>query len=214
VPERVGSSGLRERVPERRLFIAVLLPPAWISALAGLQQQLRDAGLRLRYVRPEGIHLTLHFLGATPEMRKEALDAALREAAAYSGPFQLRFGAAGTFGTPRRPRVVWTGIEDAEGGLNDLQRSIGNELGAAGFPVEQRPFRPHLTLARVPEGISTADAERLTRAVAELRVPAVAPIEGQHFSLVESHLGASGARYDQLATYGPADRTDRPDRSR
>ena len=191
----------REPEQRQRLFVAVVLPGSWIASLEAAQRELRDAALPLRFVRPEGIHLTLHFLGATAESRLASLDEALRRATAAARPHGLVLGAPGSFGGPRRPRVVWAGVDGQTGLLQQLHRAIGRELSAAAFPVEQRPFHPHLTLARVPEHTSHSDASRIAAAVENLRLAPVPRLDVANVVLIESHLERGGARYDHLAVH-------------
>src|SRR5437867_392019 len=94
-----------------RLFIAIELPEAWTAALTRAQDTLRGRGLDgLRWTRPEGIHLTLKFLGNVDERRVPELGASLEQAVAGLRPFTLRLSGLGSFGPPARPRVVWAGV--------------------------------------------------------------------------------------------------------
>ena len=178
-----------------RLFVAVLLPPAWLDALAAAQEELRRDGLRLRYVRPESIHVTLMFLGETPAARIGDLSAALAAAAAESPVCMLTLAAAGTFGSRRRPRVVWYGLAGELTALGSLQRHVEERLARVGFAPEGREFRPHLTLARVPDDLSPAEAERIAPAIERLRVPQPPPFRVEAIALMQSRLGPGGARY-------------------
>jgi 2'-5' RNA ligase len=181
-----------------RLFVAVLLPDAWLALLGGIQQDLRQAGLDLRYVRPEGIHLTLKFLGETPVERVGAIEEALADAATGVRPFRLRLGGLGTFGSSRRPRVVWAGIEGDRERLGELFAGVERALHRMGVPLEGRAFNPHLTLARVPDQMSGGDAARIVP-VLEHRTALPAPEHTvDSFALMRSQLGPGGARYAAL----------------
>ena len=184
-----------------RLFVAIPLPDPWLAALAGVQEQLRREGLRLRYVRPQGIHLTLKFLGETPQSRITVIGDALARAAAAAVPLSLQLGDAGTFGPVRRPRVIWVGVEGELDALARLQRAVDDELSSRGFPPENRAFRPHLTLARVPEGLSATEAESIVPAISRLTRMGAAASRLQSLVLMQSHLGPGGARYTALATW-------------
>lgn len=178
-----------------RLFVAVLLPESWLAVLAGVQRELRGAGLELRYVRPEGIHVTLRFLGETPRSRVAGIEGALAASVVGMRPFDIRLDAMGIFGTPRRPRVVWAGLEHDEGSLDVLRASIEDALVGAGIEREGRPFRPHLTIARVPDRLSGAEAAGIAPVVEEVGLFDVPAHRVESIALMRSELGPGGARY-------------------
>jgi 2'-5' RNA ligase len=185
---------------ELRLFVAIELSEDVCQALGALQQELRNRGLdRLRWVRPEGIHLTLKFLGETPIDRLPAIKAALAPAVEGVPPHELFLGRLGTFGG-RNPRVVWVSIEGDVGPLKRLHDQVETAMEEIGFPPEGRDFRPHLTLGRVrPEGARQV-ARALEEAVACVAVPAM-PIVVRELSLMQSRLGPGGAVYTRLKAY-------------
>ena len=131
----------------KRLFagVAVAATPALRRALGDWQARLR--GEAIRWTRPENLHLTVEFFGATEPARMPELEAALAAAAARAAPFELRWGGWDTFGPPRQPRVLWLGTEAP--GLAVLHEAVAAELRAAGRTPEARPFAPHLTLGRI-----------------------------------------------------------------
>ncbi|HMO98603.1 MAG TPA: RNA 2',3'-cyclic phosphodiesterase, partial [Kiritimatiellia bacterium] len=132
----------------RRTFICLPLADEARSALSAVQERLHQEGYRLAYVDPDLAHLTLVFLGATPEPVEERLVNDLAIAARSVSPFPLKLGGGGSFGSPRAPKVVWVGVE-ASPALMRLQAACADAVRATGQPVESRPFRPHLTLARI-----------------------------------------------------------------
>lgn len=183
-----------------RLFVAWELPAAMLEALGQIQESLRRAGApRLRWVRPEGIHLTLKFLGQVPQSRVAAIVEALRGAAALVRPFNLSLARPGTFGGRQRPRVVWVGLAGDIEPLLELQAAVEKTLAGLGFRPEERPFSPHLTLARVPKELTSEDRRRLVELVQALEVLPSAPSLVQEISLMRSILGPGGAVYRQLA---------------
>lgn len=125
--------------------VAVAAPEPLRRAWTNLRARLR--GEAIRWTRPENLHLTVEFFGATDPERIPELEAALAAAAARVPPFELRWGGWGTFGPPRQPRVLWLGTESA--GLAALRGAVAAELRAAGGTPEARPFAPHLTLGRI-----------------------------------------------------------------
>jgi 2'-5' RNA ligase len=183
-----------------RLFIAVELPPAWTEALAATQRALRRYGLeRLRWVRPEGIHLTLKFLGNVDEARVSALTRTLEETAAEHAPFALRLSRLGAFGPPARRRVVWAGVAGDLDALTRLRQTVERRAAALGFPAERRPFSPHLTLARVPEELPQPVGASIDAALTAVAAPAAPPLQVKEIALMHSRLLPGGAQYTRLA---------------
>jgi 2'-5' RNA ligase len=182
-----------------RLFVAIELPADVLSTLNDLQHELqRDAALaRLRWVRAEGIHLTLKFLGAVPAEKRGGIEAAVQRAVAGITPFELRFGKLGTFGSRRSPRVLWVDVAGDTQTLARLQEQVERELAPLGFPSEGRTFSAHLTLARVPPERAADASEALAETVAKNEAPRGA-IAAKELALMKSDLRPGGAVYTQL----------------
>jgi RNA 2',3'-cyclic 3'-phosphodiesterase len=181
-----------------RLFIAVELPEDLLTALQALQRDLRGSGLNdLRWVRPDGIHLTLKFLGETPAHRVEAIQEAMDRAVTGVPPHSLSLGALGSFGSRRSPRVLWVGLEGDVETLARLQQQVEREMERLGFEPEARKFSPHLTLARVRPETAAAVAPRLAQALESVRPPA-GEIPVRDLSLMRSELKPAGAVYTCL----------------
>jgi RNA 2',3'-cyclic 3'-phosphodiesterase len=181
-----------------RLFVAVELPGEVLGTLTRLQHELQRHDLRgLRWVRPEGIHLTLKFLGETPRQRMNAVGEALAQATKGVGPHDLSLGSMGTFGSRNSPRVLWVDLEGDVETLRRLQQQIDGALDAIGFPGEKRPFAAHLTLARVRPELAPEIAEPLAEAVRSVSVPH-ATIPVHDVSLMLSKLGPGGAVYTRV----------------
>jgi 2'-5' RNA ligase len=182
-----------------RGFVAIELPEDIISRLRQLLEALRqaDSSDAVRWVRPEGVHLTLKFLGDTPESQASEIEQALRSAVARHQGFRLRLGRPGTFsgGRPRQVRVVWVGLEGDLEALAALQRDVEQALAPLGYPPEGRAFQPHLTLGRAREG-RTVSGDLVSRAEGEGPGAAVAKgFRVTGVSLMESALLPDGAQY-------------------
>lgn len=197
-----GPAGRRQATGDvLRLFVAVELGEEALRALASLQGALRRSGLDgLRWVRPEGVHLTLKFLGETPADRVPAIRAALAEAVSGTPPHVLKLNGLGTFGSRRSPRVLWVGLEGDLEDLRRLQEKVEAALARLGFPTEGRAFSPHLTLARVRPENAAALSGPIARAVEAAPAPE-ACIPVREVSLMRSTLGPGGAVYDRLAVF-------------
>ncbi|CAN5468027.1 RNA 2',3'-cyclic phosphodiesterase [soil metagenome] len=188
-------------MPGRRLFIAVPLDAAAVAAVTGIVDTVRAEPLPVgmhdvRWVRMDGLHLTLRFLGPTPDDRIDPAIDAMTQVVAGLGPVAGRLAGAGTFPASGRPRAIWIGITDGAVPLGNMSERLGVALASAGWPVDDRPFRPHLTLARA-DGLVAGPlvARRLEAAVADRTVPFVL----DRLALFESVTGGGPARYVPLA---------------
>jgi RNA 2',3'-cyclic 3'-phosphodiesterase len=194
-----------------RLFVAVELPESWLSGLGTLQDELRvrmGPAVALRWVRPEGIHLTLKFIGQVPAGLRSQLEAVLAAAVPAPPGIRIELAAPGTFGERGRVRVVWAGLEGDITRLRELAGKIDAATSSAGIARERRPLAPHLTLARVPEDLTGASAALLAAAIDTTHVPRLPALEIERVSLMQSHLGPGGARYDRLAVFPQPDGRD------
>ena len=187
-----------------RAFVAVELDASLRQALAQVQATLRyqlqltvGPDVRIQWVKPESIHLTLKFLGDIPEEQASDIQAALVRVVGGHSRFTVDVEGLGVFPDVRAPRVVWVGLTDHVDTLTRLAADVETGLAALGFPPEARPFNPHLTLARIKErsrdvgqalstgGVLTQDARLGALPVAAL-------------SLMKSDLQPSGSVYTQL----------------
>lgn len=193
-----------------RLFVAVELPDAWLQALGEVQERMKDAlsndattaGVRVRWTRPEGIHLTLKFIGEVGTDRLEPIVEQLTRAVPERPEITLSLAMVGSFADRRAPRVIWAGVQDhPQQSLLRLAESIETWLAAAGVPRERRSFRPHLTLARLPEGLTEAQRRRAAELTRSVSVPDVTPFGVPGASLMQSILGPGGARYERLGRW-------------
>ena len=185
-----------------RLFVACELPPEMKAALASLQEALRKKGApRVRWVRPEGIHLTLKFLGAVPQENVAAIRDALAPTVQGIPPLALSLAEVGTFGDRRGPRVLWVGMQGDLEPLGRLQQRVEKALEPLGFPPERRAFSPHLTLARVPDRMGRDERQPLRELAKVTPVPSAPAVTIRELSLMRSILGPGGAVYERLAAF-------------
>ena len=185
--------------------MGVPLPPGARDEITDVVDGVRamplPAGARdVRWVRLDGLHLTLRFLGPTePERVAPTIAAVQRVAAAARGPIEIELSGAGTFPAGRRPRTLWIGLSRGGEALADLARRTEEALVAAGWEPEGRPFRAHLTLAR-SDGVSVGPlvADRLASAMAGRRIACTLDALG----VFESITGGGPARYVPVALHG------------
>ncbi len=145
-----------------RAFLAIDPPEEILQAIGRTQGRLqRIISGDLRWVRPEAIHLTLKFFGDIPESAVVGIAAVVERAVAGVAPFSFQIGGAGVFPDQRRPRVLWLGMNGDVPRLLSFQQELEGELGTVGFPAEERPFRPHLTLARIKSARGLAGLEKV-----------------------------------------------------
>lgn len=179
-----------------RSFIAVPVPGAGIRALEDAVKTL-DLDLRgtVRWVRPEGIHLTLKFMGdIQPEMAERVLDALPPVAARFS-PFELSISGLGVFPNLRRPRVLWAGVHGDLENLSALQLAIDEAVGKLGLPREQRAFSPHLTLGRVRRDVAEGQLSKIGQVMTDGGLTDTPSWTADTVNLMRTELDPSGSRH-------------------
>lgn len=186
-------------MPSIRSFVAVELDAGIRSILGRAIDRLcaEEGGEDVRWVDPDGIHLTLKFLGDVDESRIDVLRRALDRVATAHSALDLPLGDLGCFPSARRPRVFWVGVGDPNNRLETLVENLEDALARVGFEREARPFAAHLTLGRVrrdapPSRVAPLASESLLDLTREqtIRVAGI--------SLMRSDLEPSGAVYSQL----------------
>ena len=193
-----------------RAFVAVDLDADSRKALARAQERAKDrimrelsrlaSEVRIQWVRPDSIHLTLKFLGEIADTRVEEIRRTLAATIQAQARFSVELGGFGVFPDLRAPRVLWVGISGQSDQVTSLARlaaDVDSGLDALGFPREARPFSPHLTLARIKErsrevgkALAGSGLMAQTESLGSLRVDVVA--------LIRSDLKPSGAVYTRL----------------
>ena len=192
------------RIPEQiRSFIAIELPEEARKGLARLRKELeRDEHKFVKWVDPGGIHLTLKFLGNIPSRRVTEITEAMRRAVQGIFPFSLGISGLGVFPNLSQVRVLWVGVGGELDRLSTLQQNVDSALAALGFPKEERPFVPHLTLARIREGTSAPEKRGFGELVGSATFEDKYPVEVEAIKLMRSQLTPAGAVYTCLSVAG------------
>lgn len=185
-----------------RLFVALDIPDEVRGAIGEMIARLRSVARGARWVRPEGVHVTLKFIGEMPAERVSAIEDALR-GAGVAAPVEAKFLGAGFFPNERHPRVFWAGVE-ASANLAELAGEVDRHLSTLGIAAESRAFRPHLTLARFK---SEDGLPRLREEIKKLEPIDFGSMRASEFYLFQSLLGPGGAKYTKLAAF-PFGRVD------
>jgi len=190
--------------PEQiRSFIAIELPEEAKEGLARLRKELeRDEHKFVKWVDPGGIHLTLKFLGNIPSQRITEITEAMEESAQGISQFHLEISGLGAFPSLRQARVFWVGIGGEVDKLSRLQQDIDSALAALGFTREERPFVPHLTLARIRQGASPMERSSFGDLVGSTIFEDEYHVEVEAISLMRSQLTPAGAIYTRLSAVG------------
>ena len=184
-----------------RAFIGVDAPDQAKNALSALVETLTGLGLRnVRWVRPEGIHLTLKFLGNTgPDLVPRILDA-LEESSRGLAAFDLGLADLGVFPGIANPKVLWVGLRGDLEELKELQQRAEAHLEHLGFPADARGFSPHLTLGRARADLSPKQRRQMGEALRKVAPVSSVEWRVREVHLIQSTLTPEGAVYRRLGT--------------
>jgi RNA 2',3'-cyclic 3'-phosphodiesterase len=181
-----------------RAFLALpVLPPA-LEQIVSLSEQLRDALDGVRWAPVQTVHITLHFFGSISDERVARAVQELQPVFAAQAPIHLQLGGFSAFPSETRPRVLWCGVGGDTIALRDLNERCAATLAAAGFPVEQRPFRPHCTLGRPRLPWPEPERQRCRELVAQQ--PSTSGFVADVANLYESVTGPSGVHHHPRMT--------------
>lgn len=181
-----------------RSFFAVELSVEIAAGVQRIQGDLKERVTGVRWVRPEGIHLTLKFLGEVEPDRIEAIARKAETAIQGVGPFTVRIKGGGGFPTAKNPRVIWIGVEDHSGMLKELQARVETEMAELGFTREKRGYTPHLTVGRLRSG---KGSKSVGQALDALSASDLGRMEVREVILFRSHLKPTGAEYTKLGSF-------------
>lgn len=178
-----------------RLFFAIELNQEIQAGVRRIQQDLRQQTTGVRWVRPDGIHFTLRFLGeVAPERIEDIWDRAASDIQTIP-PFTVGVRGCGGFPTAKKPRVIWIGVQDPSGSLKAMQARIETGVVELGFPREERGYNPHLTLGRLHPDKGQV---RVAQAIEANRAADLGQMEVCEVCLFRSLLKPTGAEYIKL----------------
>src|SRR5467141_774833 len=191
-----------------RIFIGIDLDPEVRARIERFLEGVEGFASEARWVRPESLHITLKFIGEQPPERVEAITERLRRVESIA--FEIRVGGYGFFPTAKAPRVFWLGIHAAPQ-LAELAESIDIATAELDIPREDRPYSPHLTLARAGRGSGSpkwrkGDGSNAIFAVLEKRLAAMSGLDfgtmtANEFILYQSQLSPGGSKYTKLQRF-------------
>jgi len=182
-----------------RAFIAIEVPTGVQRAIADSTAALKSALPKplIRWVVPQNVHLTLKFLGEVSPTALEKLAEILNmEVYSYS-MFSISVGGLGAFPTPRRPRVIWIGLETPPA-LQALWHAVETVAARLGYTPEERPFSAHLTIGRVGQNISASDAQHIRSMLESTKVGTLGTLRVEAVHIFKSDLLPGGSVYTHL----------------
>jgi RNA 2',3'-cyclic 3'-phosphodiesterase len=196
-----------------RIFVGLDIDEEIRGRIAEFIREVRGSAPDVRWVAPESLHVTLKFVGEKPEAAVAEIEKALASIAAE--PFDISFRGHGFFPTEKAARVFWVGIE-ADAMLAELAAKVEENLTSIGIAKEERPFSPHLTLARGGARIGSGSGApgrrtgdkinqrfaRLQQRFVERTSPDFGTMTAREFFLYRSELSAKGSRYTKIAWFG------------
>jgi 2'-5' RNA ligase len=188
--------------PEKmmRTFVAIDIPKEIKDSMEKIQYRLRNSlkeGV-IRWTKPNSVHLTLKFFGSISERDVEHIIGLLKDSVKGFKPFMLTVEKVGVFPNARQPRVLWLGITDGDNSLMTLQKQIDDDLHGIGFPREERPFRPHLTLGRTK---AHRGIEGLSSVLEEFKDYKAGALPAAGLTLYRSDLRPEGPVYTRLGYF-------------
>ncbi len=181
----------------KRLFVAVKLTPDenFLKSYVALRHALQLE--KISWVKPENFHLTLKFLGKTPEDKLPVIRTTLQQVAEQTEAFSMKMAGTGIFGSAYKPRVIWFGVEN-DTPIHQLGEKVLNNLNKAGFPRDRQNFVPHLTIGR----INRIEHKKLFQeAIATHRHDFLQEFQVNKIILYESLLKPSGVVYQVIIEF-------------
>lgn len=183
-----------------RLFFAVTLPDDVIAGVAAAQTLVRKPAGEdgIRWTRPEQFHYTLKFLGEQPPARASKAAVAAESICDGVEPFELVLGGIGAFPNINRPGTIWLGATSGAEALAELAGNLDRSLHKAGFALENRPLKPHLTLARIKSYQGEGSA---AKALKKVEIGEVGRAAIDRFVLMQSNTKPTGSEYTVIQSF-------------
>ncbi len=192
---------MENETSEIRSFIAIELPVEVREQLLILENKLKGKlNIPASWVKPDNIHLTLKFLGNVPQEKISYIGDALTTIMQQVPPFYLELDAPGAFPNAKRPRILWVGLAGDLRELVTLHKDIDTVLNCLGFPPENRPFSPHLTLCRIRENMPATLITDIGHTLNTVEVEDNARFQVVELTLFKSLLTPGGPIYTRLIT--------------
>ena len=181
----------------KRIFIAVKIEPeeTLLRLIASFKQALKNDSIK--WTDLSNMHVTLVFIGDTPENKVKEIDTILKDYCSGSGEFEMVISGAGVFGSSHDPRVLWAGVVDSEK-MNALRKLLSKKLSEGDTEIEKRPFNPHLTLGRIKK---IRDRDNLDMLLDEFRDEVIQRVKVSEIILYESILRSEGPIYKPLGRH-------------
>jgi 2'-5' RNA ligase len=182
-----------------RVFCAVEIPESVRELVLRHISRLREAvpDAKATWSRDANLHLTLKFLGEIPQSSVPHISTAASRAVVGFAPFSIRLEQTGAFPKQRQPRVLWIGINDSSGELSELQARLEDESVKVGFAKDDRPFHPHLTVARLRQ---PRHARALVDAHRQIKFETVS-IAVSELLVIRSELSSEGSKYRVISQH-------------
>ncbi len=188
-----------------RLFIGILLPEPTRTLLLKTQRALQVQPLAVRWIKPENLHITLHFLGDVGPEHVPMLQTELDKRLAGCHAPHLTMHELGAFPTMNRPNVVWAGIKEGVEPLRTLYDRAIEAGKLVGVKPEQRTYHPHITLGYVRKDATPVQKQAIAHALRSVPAPHDQTRTYSQIALIQSVLTPTGSKYAPLATWNLAD---------
>lgn len=184
----------------KRTFIAIKLQPTedLQRMMDCLQKNLEYEKRNINWCRLDQMHLTLKFIGATPDEDIPKITNAMQTLSQRHSSFEMQFDRTGVFGSNRSPRVLWLGMKNEPKVLYDLANDVLDTFDSIGYPRDRQNFVPHVTLCRIKHLIDKDFFFQLYNAIEQK--PYI-DIKVKEFSFLQSFLNPDGARYKTLKRF-------------
>ena len=181
-----------------RAFIAIDLPIEIKNALSGIQEELKIESLKVSWVKPQNLHLTIKFLGDTSLEQLREIKQTVTEITKTSSAFRIKLQTLGVFPNLQAARIIWIGADQAPLRLKRIAEQLETMLPETGMPQQQRDFLPHITIGRIKNRLDPSDLKKALNRVEKDVSEANWEFDCGKITLFESVLGPAGPTYTVL----------------